>query len=259
MNSIIKNYDLFVRKFQKIEKSTVADDIHEKRVTLRRVFPILSVYKIKPSKIKYGEKAFKLFGKLRDVQVQLLKLESVDQTLYLADYRIYLKDTELKLQERVSRFSKKKKLVFPSLKKKQKVDRLKIISRTDKSLNKLITKIQSRSIDDADDIHKIRIEFKKFRYKVEILSYVETVHESKLDKMKSYQDLLGEIQDYEVLMKGIKKFYKKRKPIEDINTEQFEMDQNTLIEKFDNEIESFIEVCRDAILLNKDEVVSLTI
>ena len=70
--------------------------------------------------------------------------------------------------------------------------------------------------------------------------------------LKMYQDKLGDIQDYEVLINGIKKYCKKRKLEEDDLIDVFEHDQNTLIENFDNQIELFIAVCRDVLNLNKN-------
>jgi len=252
MNTIKKKYNELVKKYQKIENKMTESEIHEKRVILRRIFPILAVYKMNPSKIKNGEKAFKLFGKLRDIQVQMMKVGSLEQTPEIIKYHAYLKEFESDLKEKVSKFFKKKELVFPGIKKKSKLDTSKIISKTDKSLSKLIVRIHSRSIDDAEDVHKIRIEFKKFRYRVEILSYLENIEESKMDMLKMYQDKLGEIQDYEVLINGIKKYCKKRKLEEDDLIDVFEQDQNTLIENFDNQIELFIAVCRDVLNLNKN-------
>jgi len=251
MNTIIKNYNLQIKKFQKIESDASIDEIHDKRVILRRIFPILAAFKINPSKVKNGEKAFKLFGKLRDIQVQILKLESTDQTPEILEYLAALRDGENELKEKVHKFCQKKELEFPTIKKKFKFKKSRIVEKTYKSLNKLIDRIQSRSIDDAEDIHKIRIEFKKFRYKVEILSYIENIDESKLEMLKIYQDKLGEIQDYEVLINGIKKYCKKRKADYTEMTELFEHDQNTLIESFDNQIELFIAVCKDVLVFNK--------
>lgn len=256
MNSIIKNYNSLVKKFQEIEKDSTEKEIHDKRVILRKIFPILSAYKINPTKVKNGEKAFKLFGKLRDIQVQILKLESIDQTQEITEYLAFLNGLESELQDKVQKFCKKKQLVFPSIKKKSKIDKSKIYKKADKSLNKLVKRIELQPILAAQDIHKIRIGFKKFRYLVEILSYIEITDETKLEKMKLYQDKLGEIQDYEVLIKGITKFYKKRKIDEVLNIEKFEKDQNLLIKTFGEEIETFIAVCRDVICLNND-VVSL--
>ena len=62
MKSIIENYNMLVSKFQEMEKETTPDEIHDKRVILRRIFPILTAFDINPSKVKNGEKTFKLFG-----------------------------------------------------------------------------------------------------------------------------------------------------------------------------------------------------
>jgi len=250
MNTIIKNYNLLIKKFQKIESDSSESEIHDKRVILRRIFPILTAFKINTSKVKNGEKAFKLFGKLRDIQVQLLKLESIDQTPEIMEYLAFLKQLESELKEKVRKFSKKKDLEFPTIKKKSTLKKTKFFLKTEKSLNKLIERVQSRSIDDAEDVHRIRIEFKKFRYKVEVLSYIVDIEESKLDMLKIYQDKLGEIQDYEVLINGIKKYCKKRKLDEVEMIDQFEHDQDTLIVNFDNQIELFIAVCKDVLILN---------
>jgi CHAD domain-containing protein len=252
MNKIIKNYNVLIKKFQKIESDSSENEIHDKRVILRRIFPILTAFKINPSKVKNGKKAFKLFGKLRDIHVQLLKLESIDQTPEIMDYHAFLKQVETELKTKVSRFCKKKDLEFPIIKKKSTLKMTKFFIKTEKSLNKLIERIKSRSIDEAEDIHKIRIEFKKFRYKVEVLSYIVDIEESKLDMLKMYQDKLGEIQDYEVLINGIKKYCKKLNLDELEMIDQFEHDQDTLIVNFDNQIELFTTVCKDVLILNRE-------
>ena len=41
MNRIIKKYHLLVQKYQEIEKESSVNEIHDKRVLLRRIFPIL--------------------------------------------------------------------------------------------------------------------------------------------------------------------------------------------------------------------------
>lgn len=256
MDKIRKRYNSLVMNYKEIEKGTSEQEIHDKRVILRRIFPILAAFRVKPSKVKNGEKAFKLFGQLRNIQVQILKLESVEQTPEMAEYLAFLKAIELKSDEKVIRFCKKKELAFPSIKKKPQVAKTKIYKKANESLAKLIKKIQARSNDNAYDIHKIRIEFKKFRYIVEILLSIENVDDVRLEKIKMYQDMLGEIQDYEILMDGIKRFYKKRKLNSSEIIEIFEKNQKTLIEKFDKELETVIQVCRDVISLDND-VVSL--
>ena len=252
MNAIIKNYNSQIKKFQQIESDSSESKIHEKRVILRRIFPILTAFKMNPSKVRNGEKAFKLFGKLRDVQVQILKLGSIDQNPELIGYVSYLKKVESELIEKATKFSKKHKLEFPTIKKKSTLKKSKLVSKTENSLNKLIERIQSRSIDDAEDIHKIRIVFKKFRYKVDVLSHIMNIESSKLDMLKIYQDKLGEIQDYEVLINGIKKYCNKKYLDEEELIYQFEHDQDTLIVNFDNQIELFIAVCKDVLIIEPE-------
>jgi len=254
MNLIIENYNVLVSKFQEMEKETTPDEIHDKRVILRRIFPILTAFNINPSKVKNGEKAFKLFGKLRDVQVQIERLENTEQYPQLIEYLEFLKEQELKLKEKVSKFSKKKELKFPKIKKKKKVDTKRIKTKAIQQLNILTEKIQSLINFDLIEIHKIRIEFKKYRYLVEVLIYIEIIDEGKLEEMKHYQDMLGEIHDYDVLIKGIKKYYKKKKLEEQVDVDDLEKEQNTLEEKFENEAEQFIEDCRAVISIKNDIV-----
>jgi len=246
MISIVENYYFLVQKFQAIEKGSGTDEIHDKRVILRRIFPLLSVYGIKPSKVKNGEKAFKLFGKLRDIQVQLEKLKKSSLTVELTEYRFFLKKQETKLQAKVQKFSKNKEIMFPKPDKKQLIDKVKLASKANKQLQKLVEKIQSLAIADASDIHVLRIEFKKYRYLVEILALVENIDEEKINILKTYQDLLGEIQDYEVLMNGIKA-YCKRKKLPDIDIDGLIDKQNSLIETFENQTEKFVDVCMNVL------------
>ena len=254
MKSIIENYNLLVSKFQEMEKETTPDEIHDKRVILRRIFPILTAFDINPSKVKNGEKAFKLFGKLRDIQVQIEKLESSEINTELIEYLEFLKEKEVKLKEKVSKFSKKKELKFPKIKKKKKVDAEKIKIKALKQLSKLTDKIQSLINFDEIEIHTIRVDFKKYRYLVEVLKYIENIDEGKLEEMKNYQDILGEIHDYEVLITGINKYYNKKKLEDQVDVDVLENEQNTLEEKFENEAEQFIEVCRAVISIKNDIV-----
>ncbi|MDD4991522.1 MAG: CHAD domain-containing protein [Paludibacter sp.] len=247
MTVIIENYNYLVKKYSKLEKELNEKDIHDKRVILRKVFPILAAYKINRGKIKNAEKAFKLFGKLRDVQIQILKLEATELSPEVIDYYVYLNEQEQILKDDVRKFSKKKRLKFPEIKAKKEVDKAKIIRKAEKSLYKIIRKIRDWSIDDVEYIHQIRIEFKKFRYQVEVLANITSIAEERLNKIRLYQDLLGEIQDYAVLIDGITRYYKKRKQEEEISTDQFEENQFKLIDEFDLRIEDFIHACADVI------------
>jgi len=58
---------------------------------------------------------------------------------------------------------------------------------------------------------------------------------------------LNEIFYYDLLICGITKFYKKRKPGEVPDTEAWELEQDALIVSFDNESNDFITACQDVI------------
>ena len=246
MISIIENYHSLVKKFQAIEKGLSAEEIHDKRVLLRRIFPMLAAYNIKASKVKNGEITFNLFGKLRDIQVQLENLEKSELPTELIEYQHFLKKREVKVQEKVRKFSKKKVIKFPKLDKDIPIDNAKLISKVNKQLEKLIEKIELLNIANVSDIHELRVEFKKYRYLIEILAMIESIDEAKINDLKTYQDLLGEIHDYEVLMDGIKAYCKKRK-LKDVDIEWLENKQNSLVGTFENDTEKLIEVCRNVI------------
>lgn len=250
MRPILANYRLLIRKYRKIENDSSENEIHDKRVILRRIFPILRAYKIDPSDLKNGEKAFNLFGKLRDIQVQILTLESNVVSADLAEYQAYLKGRETKLKKQVQRFCKKKKLEFPIIPKKSSLDKADILKSAGKSLTKLIKRVETRDMDSIRDIHKIRIEFKKFRYHVEMLSYVSAIDEAKLDRLKLFQDKLGEIQDYQVLIDGIRKYDQKHNMVTAGITDGFEIIQKNLFDNFNTQIDLFTEACRDVLRFN---------
>ena len=82
---------------------------------------------------------------------------------------------------------------------------------------------------------------------IEILSIVKTVDKETLDKLKEFQDRLGEIQDFRMLIKGLNQFSLKiNSPIDILPFESIQMD---LISKFSEEIERFIAFCEQTTLI----------
>ena len=82
---------------------------------------------------------------------------------------------------------------------------------------------------------------------IEILSIVKSVDKETLDKLKEFQDRLGEIQDFRMLIKGLNQFSLKiNSPIDILPFESIQMD---LISKFSEEIERFIAFCEQTTLI----------
>ena len=81
MQRIPEKYNLLIEEYKKIEDTSDEKEIHDKRVILRRVFTILDLYGINSSEVKFGESAFRLFGKLRDIQIQIMKLKDINEEM----------------------------------------------------------------------------------------------------------------------------------------------------------------------------------
>ncbi|MFZ4463550.1 MAG: CHAD domain-containing protein [Bacteroidales bacterium] len=250
MNAIFETYNSLVNKFRVIEKDTGPDEIHDKRVILRRIFPVLTAFGISPSKVKNGDKAFKLYGKLRDIQVQIDKLENLELNPPFIEYLEFLKVKESKLKEKVHKFSIRNEVKYPLIKKKMKVNVDKIKIKAIKQQIILIAKIQSLINGDAIKFHLIRIDFKKYRYIVEVLRYIDIIDEEKLEEMKYYQDMLGEIHDYEVFNNAVRRYCKKRSQFEVIDIDIFIKNQIVLEENFINSAKKLIEICKSVIYNN---------
>jgi len=250
MDSILQKYNLLTEKYQTIEVGSLKFDIQDRGNIIQQIFSLLSALKIDAAKVKNGKKAIQLFEKLRDVQSQLRILENAQLNPELVSYLSVLKEKELQLKWKIQRFTKKKKIEFPEIKKKSKINKSKTLSKISKILEKLDSKVHSSFIDYPENVHKLRTLFLKFLYHVEILSYLDTVDNAKLDKLKLYQNQLGEIHDYEILMKGIARYFMKREWYEDKNIAIFEQEQNALYETFIYNVEGFIGECKAVIKLN---------
>ena len=248
MNLIIQNYNLLVDDYQLIEDSVTETDIQKKREILHSIFSILASCQIKPTQVKNAVSAHKLLEKTKCIQAQIVKLQSVESSLEAKEYLDILVQRKQKLEEKLHKFSKRKKLKFPAI-KKNKVDKDRIYRKFDKYFYKLIERLSIESIEDAEDILSVQVKFNKFQTIVEVLSYIDKIDRTKLEKLRLYQEAFEEILNFEALIQNMKKFYKKAKPAEEAIIETLELTQNVLIEGFDNQKGVIINDCRAVILL----------
>ncbi|ADQ79893.1 hypothetical protein Palpr_1754 [Paludibacter propionicigenes WB4] len=248
MNMIIQNYNLLVNDYQLIEDSLTEADIQKKREILSSIFSILASCQIKPAQVKNAVLAHKLLEKTKCIQAQIVKLQSVESSLEAKEYLDILVKRKLKLEEKLHKFSKRKKLKFPAIKKKE-IDKDKIYRKFDKYFYKIIERLSIESIEDAEDILSVQVKFNKFQTIVDVLSYIDNIDRSKLVKLRLYQEAFEEILYFEALIQNMKKFYKKEKLTEENVTETLELNQNILIERLDSQKEELIADCRAVILL----------
>ena len=252
MDSILNKYNTLLEMYQQLENDFSKLDIQDRNNILLQIIPLLSACKIKFSKVKNGKKAIELYEKLRNIEVQLTILENSELNAELIIYQSMLRDKALKVKWKIQRFNKRKVVEFPQINKKSTADKTKVIDKVTKMLEKLDRKVHSGFIDYPANIHKLSKLFSKFLFQVEILSCLENLSVSKLENLKKYQDQLRKIEDYEVLMNGIARYFMKREWYDDQNVAIFEQEQNTLYETFIFSIEAFITDCRLAVQLNME-------
>ena len=195
--------------------------VHDLRSSARRMLAfiqLLNYISPRPRLLKLNH-AFKEqldeFDDLRDTQVILADVSETLQVLpQLHEFQSYLQEVE--------------KSLLKSLRKKLKVidlfDVSKRIRRMDESLKKesddnlivpvlqavddafLTTKQRQKWINPAaaTTIHRVRIDFKAFRYMAEIVHpLLKDFPSENLKQMHDYQSLMGEIQDVEVIMEAL--------------------------------------------------------
>ncbi len=95
-------------------------------------------------------------------------------------------------------------------------------------------------------IHKLRLNFKRYRYLSEIIKNVTNSDSQILKKMQGIQDQLGEIQDSQVFLNSIRNFYKNSNTIYNYRLNKVFKD---LIKKQNQSVINFFN--------NKEELLSL--
>lgn len=241
MDKIRKKYYSLVKKFHKLETDISEHGIHEKRVILSKLIPIISVQKTK--NINHRKKIFSLMGKLRNIQIQILIMKSTETYPGISDYITYLDKKELKFGHKIRKFFKKHKIVFPKITLEQNICIARIISQTVHSYNKIKHIVLSNNEYNAVTMHKIRKELKVFRYGIETISLEKSIDDEVFDQLKEYQDKLGEIQDYRILIENINVYKRKKRCVNPVNTTEFDIYLKKLIDNFSSDIDAFLSVC----------------
>ena len=241
-----KNYSL-VKKFHQLENDISDNAIHDKRVIFCKVRAVLLVLDTKEKHIHNGNKVFALMGKMRNLQVQRLILLSGERKSETYPYILCLENKLKKTGKKIRKFIRNHQVRFSEIDRTQKTDTEQIKSVLLLAHDKLRKIIVATDTYKAATIHKIRKSFKRFRYLIEILSIVKSVDKETLDKLKEFQERLGEIQDFRMLIKGLNQFSLKiNSPIDIL---PFESIQSKLISKFSEEIDCFAAFCEHTTLV----------
>lgn len=234
------------------------ENLHQIRVNIRKIRAICSILGeyFKNDKAKECKSSFGLIAQYtneaRDLDVYLSKLEQYRAILpnkknHLQTLRRYLEEQKNIEYKKLTDFFKGERCVYTILKyqaqvksnnliKSSKTHSGKIINENLGNIYNSIIKKGSKltPLSDNKKFHKLRIEFKKIRYFIELLEpvYEKKVYDNLINDLKKIQDLLGNFNDYDVQMKKLGYFIHK------LNLDKDEISSlNFLIEHFQNEQE----------------------
>ena len=221
-----KAFDRCCRKFSE-------ESVHQLRVETRR---LLALVELLDTLVKGKaldtlrcvlKNFFDGFAPLRDAQVQLLFVEKYRERFpRVTPFRDALARRESrlikKLRKRIKRVGQKRtRKLATSLRRgldaalteagfKARGPAI-LVRHVDAAFSRVVSSYRRIDRTRAETIHRTRIAFKKFRYLMELLQpLLPGVSRRKLAAMHSYQTLMGEIQDLEVLQAALGKYLKKR-------------------------------------------------
>ncbi len=245
---VIKNIfkeriDIFIDEFEKTKNYITADNLHDLRVSIRRLsaaFSILKVFpdvKIKKSVIKQVHSLMKPLGILRDT---LVGMDILDDTFKNKNefINVFMEKTGKRIQKienniknNMDKFSLKD---LKELENNRIFDPLMNLINMDMEyeLHVIICELfkkfasyrQQAEKKDMKVFHRMRISLKKLRYTTEILKdIIPWVTEKKLNDMHILQQTMGKIHDIDLLLIKINKskFKNYNKPQEELKKERF--------------------------------------
>lgn len=224
----------FIREYKNCKKEFTKKHVHDIRIALRRLMalteivnPILGVSDKKTkNSLKLIKQKLKMFGPLRDVHISLLYIDEMQKEFPdLEAFFDHLNVLEGSLSKDLSKEFKKMdisniKEISESLQKKlskeSKSDNLydMLLSSATASFNNVISLLEDARPEDIASIHSVRIAFKNFRYMIEVIDSINPVGQDFHDNMKSVQDVLGIIQDLNVVEGLLCDFIEKKHPAE---------------------------------------------
>lgn len=233
-----KYWDIFRKNVEQTRKNADADNVHDLRVSIRRlrsavrVFEDLSVnVKCKPLH-KELKSIMSPFGELRDLHVQYNVLKptaSIDKTPFLIPYIEKIRDEidihEDNLEDKISRFkiNKSDKVVksllsMGSIRLKEK-KKYKIAIQSGLNNPAIRNVLQSYLmkcfsylplIENEKDVyhfHRLRVAVKKLRYKLEFLHpLLGGYGEKDIEFFKDIQDATGDAHDIDVACENLVKY-----------------------------------------------------
>ncbi|MFH1051271.1 MAG: CHAD domain-containing protein [bacterium] len=254
-NSIDANLENYILKLNECNAKFCELAVHDVRVRIRRFLSLLSMIRFITNLHVTSEISmllkdqFRIFDPLRDIQVQLLKVQHIvynNPVLYEYYHHLLnceegyipllkhgLNDFDILFLEKLVKNLKFELNIFYSGKN------TKIVRPQDiacQRFTQVITRFNLSKREDVRSIHKIRLSFKKFRYTMEIVQPITNMLPEVFKEMSDFQSLLGDIQDLTVFSRKIQEFAELQEKIPKIMFEpiadELLSEREVLINKF---------------------------
>lgn len=227
IESLYRSYNVFLENFINCRQDYSFDGIHDTRVSIRRFIAVLgSIEAFFPNQyIKYLKKELKKILKFlnpaRDIQVQIVAVEKIFlKNLSILPFLQFLKKKEKQILNNIKlTFSKIDlmniegyvffiKLELKRQDKRSSIKEADIINYYKSAYQLVQSKKEEINPKVWFTLHQYRLALKKYRYTSEFLKPVLLIEDDKFRKMKSLQDVLGYIQDMNVMKELFNEFIK---------------------------------------------------
>jgi len=239
-----KYWNTFQKNVKRVKNNANPDAVHDLRVSIRRLRSVVAIFKEFPVPLKTKsfkretKKLMEILGQLRDLHVQynLLKKSIKGKNGFLKPYLTMLeKDIERKEDVFEDRVKKAKIVYTPKLVKK--ILSLKTLpppplSTYEKLAATHLSNHVTRCIlqkylmlcfsyfplvekkENRIEFHRLRVQIKKLRYKLEILHPLLNSDFPKegIKTLRKIQDAMGATHDIDVVCEQVRKFYEQTEP-----------------------------------------------
>lgn len=227
--SIEKSFKLYSKRFKLVKSAFSEESVHDIRVSIRRLAALVNLINaVLPNDylddvIKILKKQVSIFSPLRDTQVQLIKVEKLLKDCPMLEfYRNELLRTEEKQIEELKDITLHLKsidlegLIFfhryymNTHLEKYEVHFLDFVDVAYRAYMKVADRYDDSTIDNLKSVHKTRLAFKGFRYTMELLGPYLNQKKDYYMQLKSFQTIMGEIQDNCVIVDKMEAYIEKR-------------------------------------------------
>lgn len=205
------NYEIVVKdRFQNLIDTYIAyvlgnrdgDIIHDFRVCIRRNYVVFYALEDKKT-AKRLKKYLGILGEIRDLEVQdMIFRDEFSEERDIRNIIAFERERKSKKLEKEIWNWKIDKIEYKYDEDLFRKNLGKSILKYKMELEKALYKYQS----DNSLFHKARIKLKKYRYTLEIAAIENPNYLDEIEELKAMQNLMGDLQDYSMTRKLLKKF-----------------------------------------------------